>query len=245
MALRGQGCSLRPLVFWTERAAFFISIAGISIGPAVSHSLADAELSARNRGPGYNSLHGFPGTSNRREFLRGQAAVRALSNLAQSAVGDQPEAETEPAAEPYVVQIERWAMACDFELYLNAGQYAEATEIGLQALDLVEALEAQLTVYRDTSELMQINRSAAEGPVVVEPRLFALLALAQSFSRETQGSVRHHVRSAVESLGLSIVVQAASLTKTNCKLPWQTSAASRSNWIRRPLPCVLCSLAWN
>ncbi len=129
-----------------------------------------------------------PGTSNRREFLRGQAAVKALSNLAQAAVGDAPQHDTGPSPQPYLVQMKRWAMACDFELYLNAGQYAEATEVGLQALDLVEALEAQLTVYRDSSEMVQINRSAAAGPVTVEPRLFALLAMAQVLNRETGGA---------------------------------------------------------
>ena len=130
-----------------------------------------------------------PGTSNRREFLRGQAAVRALSRLAQAAVGDRPEADAGPsAAQPYLVQMKRSAMACDFEIYLNAGQYAAATEAALQALDLVETLEAQLTVYRDSSELMQINRAAAAQPVAVEPRLFALLARAQALNRETGGA---------------------------------------------------------
>ena len=135
-----------------------------------------------------SNMEQSPRTSNRREFLRGQAAVRALGGLVQGQVGDPPDAASGPSAEPYVVQMKRWAMACDFELYLNAGQYAEATEVGLQALDLVEALEAQLTVYRDSSEIMQINRAAAASPVAVEPRLFALLAMAQELSRETAGA---------------------------------------------------------
>ena len=65
-------------------------------------------------------------------------------------------------------------MACDFEVLLNAGQYPQGPEAALAALDLVDELEAQLTVYRDDSEVSQINRSADLREVEIEPRLFAL-----------------------------------------------------------------------
>ena len=40
-------------------------------------------------------------------------------------------------------------MACEFEVLLNAGQYADGTELAVAALDLIDRLEDQLTVYRD------------------------------------------------------------------------------------------------
>jgi FAD:protein FMN transferase len=49
-------------------------------------------------------------------------------------------------------------------------------------------LESQLTVYRDDSEVSQINRTAHPGPVNMEPRLFALLALAAEISRNSGGA---------------------------------------------------------
>ena len=79
-------------------------------------------------------------------------------------------------------------MATDFEVFLNADQHGRATESALQALDLVEALEGQLTVYRPGSEVMGINGRAADGPVAVEARLFALLQLAVILSRDTGGA---------------------------------------------------------
>jgi thiamine biosynthesis lipoprotein len=79
-------------------------------------------------------------------------------------------------------------MACEFELFLNAGQHEAAVETALGAFDLLETLEAQLTVYRETSELLEINRTAAAGSVGVEPRLFALLELAQGLYRATGGA---------------------------------------------------------
>jgi FAD:protein FMN transferase len=126
-------------------------------------------------------------TSNRRQFLKGQSAAQALGNLVQSAVPDVAE-PVASAPQPYLVQLKRWAMACNFEVYLNAGQHEQATQVALEGLDLIELLEAQLTVYRDSSELMHINRTAAGEPVRVEPRLFGLLERASQLHRETQGA---------------------------------------------------------
>ncbi len=69
-------------------------------------------------------------------------------------------------------------MACDFEFFLNAGQYPSGTDVALAGHDLVAHLEDQLSVYRSTSEISELNRRAGSGPSPVEPRLFALLQLA-------------------------------------------------------------------
>ncbi len=128
----------------------------------------------------------------RRQFLRGRAAVEALQDLAGGAAepfSAPPAAATESSAAPaYLVQISRRAMATDFEIFLNAAQHGRDTESALQALDLVEELEGQLTVYRPHSEVMGINRRAADGPITVEARLFALLQLAVNLSRDTGGA---------------------------------------------------------
>jgi thiamine biosynthesis lipoprotein len=58
---------------------------------------------------------------------------------------------------------------------LRAGQYDRGGEAAIGALDLVDALETQLTVYRDDSEVARLNRAAADDWVVVEPGLFALI----------------------------------------------------------------------
>jgi thiamine biosynthesis lipoprotein len=56
------------------------------------------------------------------------------------------------------------------------------------ALDLVERLEDQLTVYRAESEVQHINRCAMDEPVPVEPRLFEILLLAQRVYQESEGA---------------------------------------------------------
>jgi thiamine biosynthesis lipoprotein len=91
-------------------------------------------------------------------------------------------------SESYLVRVSRPAMACEFEICLRAGQYPHGTEAALDALDLVEQLEAQLSVFRADSELARINAAAAAGPVAVEPRLFALLELALRVGQQSGGA---------------------------------------------------------
>ena len=71
-------------------------------------------------------------------------------------------------------------MACEFEVQLAAGRRDGSTERVLAALDLLETLEEQMTIYRADSEVLRINRLAAEAPVPVEPRLFAMFQLGRS-----------------------------------------------------------------
>jgi thiamine biosynthesis lipoprotein len=130
--------------------------------------------------------------STRRQFLQGRAAVNALQAFVDA--GDPSASQSEAVvakssvAPTYLMQISRRAMATDFEIYLNAGQHGRAAEAALQALDLVEQLEGQMTVYRPDSEVMDVNRRAADGPVAVEGRLFQILQLAVRLSQETSGA---------------------------------------------------------
>jgi thiamine biosynthesis lipoprotein len=78
-------------------------------------------------------------------------------------------------------------MATSFEIVLPFGT-PQAHEAAEAALGLIDRLEDQLTVYRDTSEVSRLNRQAATAPVEVEERLFGLIALAERLSEETQGA---------------------------------------------------------
>jgi thiamine biosynthesis lipoprotein len=78
-------------------------------------------------------------------------------------------------------------MATQFEVVLPwATPRADAA--AADALDLIDRLEAQLTVYRDTSEVSRLNRLAALAPVPVEAGLFDLLTLAARITEETGGA---------------------------------------------------------
>ena len=58
----------------------------------------------------------------------------------------------------------------------------------LEALDLVEALEAEISYFQPTSEISRINALAGDEPVAVSPPLFDLLRLAMTLYEETEGA---------------------------------------------------------
>jgi thiamine biosynthesis lipoprotein len=89
--------------------------------------------------------------------------------------------------ETQLLRLSRRAMATTFEICLPYGT-PDAMDIGSGAFDLLDDLEAQLTVYRDDSEVSRLNETASVRPVSVEDGLFALLRLAARIHAETNGA---------------------------------------------------------
>ncbi|PHR97072.1 MAG: membrane-associated lipoprotein [Blastopirellula sp.] len=140
--------------------------------------------------------------SNRRDFLRGKSAFRALQQIIEEPELPQPDAQQRAAASSsqetaaqektkqslpsYLLQLSRKAMGCEFQISLNAGQYDGSTEQAVEALDLVESLENQLTAYNDRSELSQVNATAYQHPVVVAANFFRLLQQSMELYEATE-----------------------------------------------------------
>lgn len=61
-------------------------------------------------------------------------------------------------------------------------------QVANEAFDEIDSLDAQMSNYRAESELSRINRRAAQEPVLVEPRLFHLIAEALHYSVESDGA---------------------------------------------------------
>jgi thiamine biosynthesis lipoprotein len=85
------------------------------------------------------------------------------------------------------LHLRRQAMATQFEIVFPFGM-PHAVEIGEEAFELLDALEEQMTVYRESSEVSRLNRRAFDGPVRVEGQLFQLLETAARIYRETEGA---------------------------------------------------------
>ncbi|HKQ40597.1 MAG TPA: FAD:protein FMN transferase [Verrucomicrobiae bacterium] len=86
------------------------------------------------------------------------------------------------------VAVARNAMATRFEIVLCGENATSLRAAGEEALDEIERLEAQLSIYRPSSEIANINARAAREPVRVEPALFRLLQRAKQLSEETEGA---------------------------------------------------------
>lgn len=94
---------------------------------------------------------------------------------------------TGPRPAGHWIRVHRRIMACRFEITLP-GEDSASVPAARAALDVANRLEAMLTVFRDTSDLVAVNRSAAHGPVVVPPELFDVLCRAADVHRDTGGA---------------------------------------------------------
>ncbi len=137
----------------------------------------------------YNVGMAEPDKHSRRDFLQGRAALRVAAGKAQELVDSASQVLHEHSSTGPVAHIHasRRAMACEF-----AVQYHETdNELGeavLAAFDLIEQIEGQLTIYRERSEVIDINRIAAQQPVEVDDDLFQLLQLCEQLHLKTDGA---------------------------------------------------------
>jgi thiamine biosynthesis lipoprotein len=79
-------------------------------------------------------------------------------------------------------------MATRFEVVLHGGNPTALRAAGEEALRQIEQLEAQLSLFRASSEVADLNARAAKTPVRVTPSLFALLQHARKLSEESGGA---------------------------------------------------------
>lgn len=99
------------------------------------------------------------------------------------------------------MRLARHAMATRFEIVLEGDDKARLRAAGEEALDEIERLERQLSFYRPSSELSQLNARAAEEWVAVSPPLFRLLETALTLSRLTQGAFDPTIAPLVKAWG--------------------------------------------
>ena len=126
--------------------------------------------------------------SHRRDFLKGKAfqdGIRRFGDgIADSIIGHTQTAAPEARD---TLRLTQRAMACDFSVIMNAGEH-ESIWRASGGLDLVAELESQLSVYREDSEISRLNATAFNAPRQVEPRLFALLQIAQEIASQTDNA---------------------------------------------------------
>jgi thiamine biosynthesis lipoprotein len=85
------------------------------------------------------------------------------------------------------LRIQRRAMACRFEMTLDQAD-AAAVPAAQAAFNQIEAIEARLTVFRETSAIVELNRHAAAAAMRCDAELFSLLSRCAALSRDTEGA---------------------------------------------------------
>ena len=86
------------------------------------------------------------------------------------------------------VLVARQAMATRFEIVLPGDHPPTLRAAGGEALDEIDRIEAQLSLYRPGSEVARLNASASRQAVRVTPGLFRLLERARALAQETGGA---------------------------------------------------------
>jgi thiamine biosynthesis lipoprotein len=119
----------------------------------------------------------------RRDFLRPRILGEAAGHFQ---LFDGGVATAEPS-ETALVRFGRRAMATTFEVVLPYGS-SKAVARAESALDEIDRLESQLTVYQESSEVSRLNQLASQVEVPVEDGLFELLSRASQLSSETEGA---------------------------------------------------------
>src|SRR5438094_10161643 len=104
---------------------------------------------------------------NRRDFLRSRRLASAAGQLL-----DLADERTRPndTGEALLLHFARRAMATTFEVVVPFDT-PRANEAANAALDEIDRLEAQLTVYRDSREISRLNQFAPYTHLIVEERL--------------------------------------------------------------------------
>src|ERR1043165_7465155 len=82
----------------------------------------------------------------------------------------------------------RNAMATRFEIVLPGENESRLRAAAEEAFDEIDRLEAQLSLFRPTSEIAKINARAATECVRISPETFNLLKHAALLSHETGGA---------------------------------------------------------
>ena len=125
-----------------------------------------------------------PAVLERRDFIDPLRIAATTHGVLEPA---EPTTVAEPDPDAVLLRFARRAMATTFEIVLPFGT-PDAYAIADAGLDEIDRLEQQMTVYRDDSEVADINRRAAHEPVPVETRLFDLFVRCEQLHRESRGA---------------------------------------------------------
>jgi thiamine biosynthesis lipoprotein len=138
---------------------------------------------------------------NRRDFLQPRSLAgtisRALSFLGEVRTTQESNHTPEDAA---LVRFNRRAMGTIFEIIFPITT-PWAADAAASALDEIDRLENQMTVYRDDSEVSRINRLAGQGPIPVQQKLFELLQFAEELTCATEGAFDIAVGALIKAWG--------------------------------------------
>ena len=119
-------------------------------------------------------------------------------------------------------------MGTRFEVVLVGERETFLQAAGEEALREIARLERQLSLYREDSDLAEINAYAALNPVRVEPRIFRFIERAIQLSEATQGAFDFTVAPLMQAWGF---IGGAGNVPTPDSLEWAKSVVGVSHLV--------------
>jgi thiamine biosynthesis lipoprotein len=135
---------------------------------------------------------------NRREFLQPGRHARAVGLVQPTSALP---AKTHSRHPFCLIRAARSAMATTFEVVLPFGT-AQAQAVAEAALDQIDQVEDQLTIYRDGSEVSRLNRLACTDSFSVDEKLFELLVQCARLTELTEGAFDVSTGALIKAWGL-------------------------------------------
>ena len=144
---------------------------------------------------GAESLSETPENHKRRHPENHAGAPAADQSQNHASPASQPDDNARVAKAPHIAgdgtplltEVTRKAMATEFAILLPP-QSLEAVELAVTTLERLDQIEQKLTIYKQDSEVSQINQMAGEKPVPVSKSTFQLIERALRWSHRTQGA---------------------------------------------------------
>ncbi|HRF00024.1 MAG TPA: FAD:protein FMN transferase [Pirellulaceae bacterium] len=135
-----------------------------------------------------NFLFGRVSSALRRIETAGASGADSGTDGAAGIEGADEAAARGNGGSDWLLEFTRDAMACRWQVLLDPDGPTDRAEGAIDALALLDPLEDQLSVYRESSEISRLNRTAATDWVSVEERLYELLETGRRLHRLTDGA---------------------------------------------------------
>lgn len=130
--------------------------------------------------------------STRRSFLipkpKREKQLATFNFLARGRYQTHQHFQTGIDAYGHLVSVRRKAMATKFEIMFSELDERATVSLCMDALSVIDDVESQLTVYRDTSEVSRLNATAYQHPVEVSSNLYELIERSRRIWEETDGA---------------------------------------------------------
>ncbi|MBE6428926.1 MAG: FAD:protein FMN transferase [Planctomycetaceae bacterium] len=125
--------------------------------------------------------------SSRRSFLRGQFLSPAAQQE-KNALAEKERNRKLAEAPAQYMEYSRKAMASDFVIFTNAGEYENAFDAAVDALDEVSRLEKILSYFIPESEVSCLNEDGPYYPVTLSSEVYQLLRFCRELFEATDGA---------------------------------------------------------